>query len=83
VPDSTVLARWNDAQGDITLMRGPFDDIQLIVRSRELGAQAAAGIQAAIVLDAAEEPLRRQQATDAQTANDLDERTRNKAGFKP
>lgn len=81
--DTLVLARWKDAQADITLIRGPFDDIQLIIRSRELGAQAAAGIQAALVIDAAEAPLRRQQALEVETADALAERTRNKTGFKP
>ena len=83
VPNAAVLARWTDAQADITLIRGPYDDIQLIVRSKELGARATAAIAAALALDAAEAPLRRQQALDTQTAEDLAERTRNRAGFKP
>jgi hypothetical protein len=83
VLDATTLARWADAQADITLSRSTYGEIQLIVRARELGAQAKAGINAALVLDAAEAPLRRQQALEASAADDLAERTRNKTGFKP
>ena len=83
VADAVILGYWNDARASVMLVRGPYDDVQLLIRSTDLEARAATVIRAALKRDAAEAPARRQEAREADAAAALAERARNKSGFKP
>jgi len=87
-PDSIVLARWQNAESTLTLVRGTYAaEFQLILTSRQLGTQARSAIREAMRLDAIEAPRReadqrRKDASDATAVRDQ-KRTANKAAFRP
>jgi hypothetical protein len=82
-PRAVVLGRWQDPGASLTLVQGPYGDVELTIRSEPLGAQAREAIRAAEVLEAAEAPGRTRQAdADAQAAIAA-ERARNRSGFRP
>ena len=88
LPDTTVVARWEDASSALTLVRGDYSPAyQLVVASKVLSAKAGSAIAEAIRLDTAEAPRREserleREATDA--GNALEKaRTTNKAAFRP
>jgi len=83
-PDSIVLARWEDAESLLTLVRGSYNpEFQLILVSKPLSARARNAVREAIRLDAIEAPRReaeqrKKEAGDASIARD-----KNKAAFRP
>jgi len=87
-PDSIVLARWENAESLVTLVRGSYTpEFQLILVSKASSARARSAVREAIRLDALEAPRReaeqrRKEAGDASAAR---EKTRimNKAAFRP
>ena len=87
-PDSIVLARWEDAESSVTLVRGSYTpEFQLILVSKPLGTRAQGAVREAIRLDALEAPRReaeqrKREAGDASAARDKT-RTANKAAFRP
>jgi hypothetical protein len=87
-PKSIVLARWQNAESTLTLVRGTYEaEFQLILTSTRLGTQARNAIREAVRLDAIEAPrreadLRKKDANDATAARDQ-KRTANKAAFRP
>lgn len=86
--DTVTLARWENADSLVTLVRGSYaPEFRLIVSSKPLSAQAASAIREAARLNALEAPLREaaQRKTDADDARAaLDKkRTDNKATFRP
>jgi hypothetical protein len=87
-PDSIVLARWENAESLLTLVRGSYTpEFQLILISKPLSARARSAIREAIRLNAIEAPRReaeqrKKEAGDASTARDKT-RTINKAAFRP
>lgn len=87
-PDSIVLARWQNAESTMTLVRGTYvSEFQLILTSTRLGAQARTAIREAVRLDAVEAPRReadqrKKDASDATAVRDQ-RRTANKAAFRP
>jgi len=87
-PDSIVLARWQNDEAALTLVRGTYTtEFQLILTSTRLGAQARSAIKEAVRLDAIEAPRRqadllKKEASDATAARDQ-KRTANKAAFRP
>ncbi|BCS32268.1 hypothetical protein TBR22_A14780 [Luteitalea sp. TBR-22] len=80
---TTVLGHWADPDATMTLVRGPYEDLRLVVRSIALGADAQRGTAAAISQDATEAPARRAAARTAEAAALQDERAKNKSAFKP
>ena len=87
-PDSTVVARWENAESSLTLIRGSYaPEFQLILVSKSLSARARTAIRDAIRLDAVEAPRREaeQRKKDAGEASAAREKTRmiNKAAFRP
>jgi hypothetical protein len=87
-PGSIVLARWENAESLLTLLRGSYaPDFQLILVSKSLGANARTAIRAAVRLDAVEAPHREaaQREKDASDASEARDKTRiaNKAAFRP
>ncbi len=87
-PDSIVLARWEDADSSLTLVRGSYTpEFQLILVSKPLSARARSAVREAIRLDAIEAPRReaeqrKKEAGDASAARDKT-RIANKAAFRP
>jgi hypothetical protein len=83
-----VLARWENAESLVTLVRGSYTpEFQLILVSKPLATRAQGAVREAIRLDAIEAPRReaeqrKKEAGDASAARD---RTRiaNKAAFRP
>lgn len=87
-PDTVVLARWENAESLVTLVRGTYaPDFRLVVMSKPLGALATNAIREAVRLNALEAPQReaaqrKTAADDARAALDK-KRTDNKATFRP
>lgn len=87
-PDSIVLARWENAEASVTLVRGAYTpEFQLILISKPLSTRARSAIREAIRLDAIEAPRReseqrKKEAGDASAARDKT-RITNKAAFRP
>jgi hypothetical protein len=87
-PDSIVLARWENAESLLTLVRGLYTpEFQVILVSKPLSARARSAVREAIRLDAIEAPRREAQqrqkeAGDASAARDK-MRITNKAAFRP
>jgi hypothetical protein len=87
-PDSIVLARWENAESLLTLLRGSYTaEFQLILVSKPLSARARNAVREAIRLDAIEAPRReaeqrKKEAGDAKAARDKT-RIANKAAFRP
>jgi hypothetical protein len=88
LPDSIVLARWENAESMLTLVRGAYGpEFQLILMSKPLSTRARSAIKEAIRLDAIEAPRRdaeqrKKDANDASFARDKT-RTTNKGAFRP
>jgi hypothetical protein len=86
--DSIVLARWDSADSQVTLLRGSYmPDYQLILISKSLSARARTAIRDAVKLDAHEAPgreadQRMKEAGAAAVALDK-ARATNKAAFRP
>ena len=87
-PDSIVLARWENADSSLTLVRGSYTpEFQLILVSKPLSTRARSAVREAIRLDAIEAPRReaeqrKKEAGDASAARDKT-RIANKAAFRP
>jgi hypothetical protein len=87
-PDSIVLARWENADSLLTLIRGSYKpEFQLILVSKPLSARARTAVREAIRLDAIEAPRReavqrKKEAGEASAARDKT-RIANKAAFRP
>jgi hypothetical protein len=87
-PDSIVLARWENAESLLTLLRGSYTpEFQLILVSKPLNARARNAVREAIRLDTIEAPRReaeqrKKEAGDASAARDKT-RIINKAAFRP
>jgi hypothetical protein len=87
-PDSLVVARWENPESLITLVRGSYTpDFQLILVSKSLGTRARGAVREAIRLDAIEAPRReaeqrKKEAGDASAARDKT-RIANKTAFRP
>jgi hypothetical protein len=87
-PDSIVLARWENAESLLTLLRGSYTpEFQLILVSKPLRAHARNAVREAIRLDAVEAPRReaeqrKKAAGDAKATRDKT-RIGNKAAFRP
>jgi hypothetical protein len=87
-PDSIVVARWENADSLLTLMRGSYTpEFQLILVSKSLSARARTAVREAVRLDALEAPRReaaqrKKQAGEASAARDQT-RIANKAAFRP
>ena len=86
--DSIVLARWENAESLLTLVRGSYTpEFQLILVSKPLSMRARTAVREAIRLDAIEAPRReaeqrKKEAGDASAARDKT-RIANKAAFRP
>jgi hypothetical protein len=86
--DSIVLARWENADSLLTLVRGSYTpEFQLILISKPLSARARSAVREAVRLDAIEAPRReaeerKREADAASTARDKT-RSVNKAAFRP
>lgn len=86
--NSIVLARWENAESLVTLVRGSYtSQFQLILVSKSLRTRARNAVREAIRLDAIDAPrreaeLRKKQAGDASDARDKT-RIANKAAFRP
>jgi hypothetical protein len=87
-PDSIVLARWENAESSLTLVRGSYTpEFQLILVSKPLSTRARSAVREATRLDAIEAPRReaaqrKKEAGDASAARDKT-RIANKAAFRP
>ena len=87
-PDSIVVARWENAESSLTLIRGSYTpEFQLILISKPLSVRARNAVREAIRLDAIEAPRReaaqrKKEAGDASAARDKT-RIANKAAFRP
>jgi len=87
LPDSIVLARWENAESMLTLVRAYGPEFQLILMSKPLSTRARSAIKEAIRLDAIEAPRReaeqrKKDASDASAGRDKTGAT-NKAAFRP
>jgi hypothetical protein len=87
-PDSIVLARWENAESLLTLIRGSYTpEFQLVLISKPLSARARTAVREAIRLDAIEAPRREalQRKKEAGYASAARDKTRiaNKAAFRP
>lgn len=87
-PDSIVLARWENAESLLTLVRGSYTpDVQLILVSKSLSARARTAVREAVRLDVIDAPRREaaQRKKEAGEAGAAREKTRiaNKAAFRP
>ena len=86
--DSIVLARWEDTESLLTLLRGSYThEFQLVLVSKPLSARARNAVREANRLDVIEAPRReaeqrRKEASDASAARDKT-RIANKAAFRP
>ena len=88
LPDSIVLARWENADSLVTLVRGSYTpEFQLILVSKPLSTRARSAVREATRLDAIEAPRREaeQRKKEAGDASAAREKTRiaNKAAFRP
>jgi hypothetical protein len=87
-PDSVVVARWENADSLLTLIRASYTpEFHLILVSKPLGTRARSAVREAIRLDAVEAPRReaaqrKKEAGDASAARDKT-RIANKAAFRP
>jgi len=87
-PESIVVARWENAESLLTLIRGAHSpEYQLILVSKPLSARARSAVREAIRLDAIEAPRReaeqrKKEASDTSAALDKT-RVKNKAAFRP
>jgi len=87
-PDSVVVARWENADSLLTLLRGSYTpEYQLILVSKSLSARARTAVREAVRLDAIEAPRREaaqreKEAGEAGAARDK-ARIANKASFRP
>ena len=87
-PDSIVVARWENADALLTLVRGSYtSEFQLILVSKSLSARARTAIREAVRLDTIDAPRREaaqrtKEAGDASAARDKT-RIANKAAFRP
>jgi hypothetical protein len=87
-PDSIVVARWENADSLVTLMRGSYTpEFQLILVSKSLNARARTAVREAVRLDEIEAPRReaaqrKKEAGEASAARDK-MRIANKAAFRP
>jgi hypothetical protein len=86
--ETTVLARWEDTDSVLTLIRDSYSpQYQLVLISKTLSARAGAAIKESLRLDTQEAPQReREQRTkDAAAARVASQKARavNKAAFKP
>ena len=86
--DSLVIARWENAESLLTLIRGSYTlSVQLILISKPLSTRARSGIREAIRLDAIAAPRREaeQRKKDAGEAGVARDKMRviNKAAFRP
>ena len=87
-PDSIVLARWENAESLLTLLRGSYSpEFQLVLVSKPLSARARNAVREALRLDAIEAPRReaeqrKKEAGDASAAR-AKTRIANKAAFRP
>lgn len=87
-PESIVLARWENAESLLTLVRRSYTpEFQLILVSKPLSTRARSAVREAIRLDAIEAPRReaeqrQKEAGDASAARDK-ARVANKAAFRP
>jgi hypothetical protein len=85
-PDSIVLARWENAESLLTLLRGSYtSEFQLVLISKPLSARARIAAREAVRLDAMEAPRReaaqrKKEAGEASAARDKRRRA-NKAAF--
>jgi hypothetical protein len=88
LPDSIVVARWENADSLLTLVRGSYTpQFQLILLSKSLSARARTAVREAVRLDAIEAPRReaaqrKKEAGDASAARDKT-RTTNRTAFRP
>jgi hypothetical protein len=86
--DSIVLARWENAESLLTLVRGSYTpEFQLILISKSLSTRARTGVREALRLDAVEAPRReaeqrKKEAGDTSAARNKT-RIANKAAFRP
>lgn len=86
-PDSIVVARWENADSLLTLIRGSYTpEFQLILVSKSLRARARTAVREAVRLDAIEAPRReaaqrKKEAGEASAARDK-MRIANKAAFR-
>jgi hypothetical protein len=88
LPDSVVLARWENGDSLLTLVRKSYSpEFQLILISKPLSARATGAIREAAKLDAIDAPRREsaQRKKDADDASAALDKTRstNKAAFRP
>lgn len=88
LPDTIVLAQWENAASSLTLLRGAYAPaFQLILISKPLSTRARSAIREAVRLDGIEAPRReleqrKKDVADAGAARDKT-RTTNKAAFRP
>jgi hypothetical protein len=87
-PDSVVLARWENAEAVVTLVRGAITpEFQLILMSKVLSTRARSATHEAIRLDVIDTPRREseQRKKDAGVASAARDKARiaNKAAFRP
>ena len=86
-PNSIVVARWENADSLLTLIRGSYTpEYQLILVSKSLRARARTAVREAVRLDAIEAPRReaaqrKKEAGEASAARDKT-RIANKAAFR-
>jgi hypothetical protein len=87
-PDSVVVARWENADSLLTLIRGSYTpEFQLILVSKSLTVRARTAVREAVRLDAIEAPRReaaqrKKEAGEASAARDKT-RIANKVAFRP
>jgi hypothetical protein len=86
--DTTVVAQWDDGASLLTLVRGHYSNqFQLVLMSKQRGAQARAAIGESIRLDAEDAPQREadRRAKQIVEARTTQEKARgvNKAAFRP
>ena len=87
-PDSLVVARWENADSLLTLIRRSYmPEFQLILVSKSLSAHARTAAREAVRLDAIEAPRReaaqrKKEAGEARAARDKT-RIANRAAFRP
>lgn len=87
-PDSVVVARWENTDSLLTLVRGSYTpQFQLILVSKPLSTRARIAVREAVRLDALDAPRReaaqrKSEASNASAARDK-ARLANKAAFRP
>ena len=86
--NSIVIARWENAESLLSLIRGPYaSEVQLVLISKPLSARARSAVREAMRLDTLEAPRReeekrKKEVVDASAARDK-ARLANKAAFRP